>query len=408
MAYQGHYAPFLCSTVVRYYMTFSSTSQPDQLGLYIHIPFCRQACYYCNFHFSTNLAYKSSLMACLKREIILRKYAFDKLYVGSIYIGGGTPSVLDTEELESLICTVFANFSMDVPTLEVTLEANPDDVTLSKALAWKQMGINRLSLGIQSFDNHILRHLNRKYDGHVAKQSIVLARQAQFDNINLDLIYGIPCATTSDFASDLKVALDFFPEHLSLYGLTIESKTVFGHWKQQGKYSEVPEEMAIEQFNLAQKICRSHGYIHYEISNFCRSGRFSKHNTNCWKQGMYLGIGPGAHSYDGSKRGWNIANNALYMKSIQQDQIPYNSEVLTLEDHVNEYILTRLRTCWGCDLIWIDTVYGVNLWQLKYRYIDELVTNHFVQLAGNKLYLTDSGMLIADTIAQNLFIEKGA
>lgn len=387
-------------------MTFSSTNQPGPFGLYIHIPFCRQACYYCNFHFSTNLAYKSSLIACLKKELILRKYAFDKLYVGSVYIGGGTPSLLDMEELESLMRVVFDNFSLSASALEITLEANPDDITLSKALAWKQMGINRLSLGIQSFDNHILQHLNRKYDGNVAKQSIVLARQAQFDNINLDLIYGIPCATTSDFESDLKVALDFFPEHLSLYCLTIEPKTVFGHWKQQGKYSEAPEEMVIEQFNLLRKMCKIHGYIHYEISNFCKSDYFSKHNTNYWKQGMYLGIGPGAHSYDGKQRGWNIANNALYMKSLQQDKIPYDSEVLTLEDHVNEYILTRLRTCWGCDLTWIDAVYGVNLWQIKYHYIDELMANHFVRLADNKLYLTDAGMLIADTIAQNLFIEK--
>lgn len=330
------------------------------MGIYIHIPFCKQACYYCNFHFSTNLQYKQVLLDCIGRELLLQKQYIPHMPISSIYFGGGTPSLLSLVEVENLLNVIFAHFPVESG-VEITLEANPDDVNLDKLKGWYALGINRLSIGIQSFNDHVLRYMHRVHDSKTAKRSIQLARQAQFNNLNIDLIYASACSTIWDWQADLKQAFLLEPEHISAYCLTIEPKTVFGYWQEQNKLIEQSEELVVKQFELLLAMCYTKGYIHYEVSNFCKPEKFSKHNVNYWKKGVYLGVGPGAHSYNGIQRQWNIANNALYVKALQQGNLPYTAELLTLENHINEYIMTSLRTCWGCDFDWLYQNYAVDL-----------------------------------------------
>lgn len=320
-------------------------SKEPSAGIYLHIPFCKQACHYCNFHFSTNLQLKSLVVESMLKELALRQdYLGSDHNIASIYFGGGTPSVLTLLEVEKLLSGVFKYFSI-AKDVEITLEGNPDDLTLEKLQGFWNMGINRLSIGVQSFNDQTLRSMNRAHTSILAQQSIVWARQAQFNNINIDLIYATPGTTTCNWQADLTQALLLEPEHISTYCLTIEPKTAFGHWHKQGKITETCEEIAVSQFELAIERFSKNGYIHYEISSFCKPTKFSRHNINYWKAGKYLGIGPGAHGYNGVQRHWNISNNPLYVQSIQNGKLPHTAEILTIANHVNEYIMTSIRTC---------------------------------------------------------------
>lgn len=385
-------------------MRFIKQAEQAHAGIYLHVPFCKQACHYCNFHFSTNLQQKALVLDSMTKEIILRQNYLQGMPIASIYFGGGTPSLLTFKEIEHLLNQVLQSFTL-VPGAEITLEANPDDLTVEKLKQWHTMGINRLSIGIQSFNDEILRYMNRVHTSHMAQKSLVWADVAGFTNLNIDLMYAIPGTTTLDWYNDVTKALSFEPAHISAYCLTIKPKTVFGYWHKQGKVIEIDEAISAEQFELVSETCTKKGYIHYEISNFCKPEQYARHNTNYWKAGPYIGIGPGAHGYNGLQRQWNVANNARYAQAIQQGLLPYTEETLTQANHINEYIMTTIRTCWGCDLAWLHATYGIDVMSIHKDYLAKITFLKLADLIGSRLYLTNSGKLIADSIASDLFVD---
>jgi oxygen-independent coproporphyrinogen-3 oxidase len=374
-------------------------------GIYMHIPFCKQACHYCDFHFSTNTRLKEQMIAAIGRELALQKDYLAKHPITSIYLGGGTPSILTVQEIERLLLQVKQFFAVSAQA-EITLEANPDDINLDKLLALKSVGINRLSIGIQAFQDTLLKFLHRAHDSQKAIHSINLAVKAGFERFNIDLIYGIPGQTNAMWQQDLAIVTSLGLPHLSAYCLTIEKNTVFGHWQQQGSLKPVDEETAAVHFELLVDTLQAYGYEHYEVSNFCLPGQYARHNTNYWKQGKYLGVGPSAHSYNGTSRQQNIANNVRYMRSIQQDIVPYTVEKLQVQDHINEYIMLSLRTQWGCDLDLLKNRYQYDLQEEKNDYLVSLIKCGLGRLQGNILVLTTAGKLLADKIALDLFIAK--
>lgn len=372
-------------------------------GIYLHIPFCKQACHYCDFHFSTNVRHKEAMLQAMAQELRLRRHYMGNVSVSSIYLGGGTPSLLSGVAVEGLLGQVTQLFNCQEP-LEVTLEANPDDITLDKLAAWRAAGINRLSIGIQSFQDDVLTYLHRAHNSQQALASVALARKVGFDNLSIDLMYALPGVNQAMWEHDLATAMALHPPHVSAYCLTIEKKTAFGRWQQQGKLKAVTEEVAAEQFETLVAVLTEHQYEHYEVSNFSQPGCYARHNTNYWKRGSYLGIGPGAHSYDGQTRQQNVAHNGRYVTSLQQGTIPCTVEVLSRADHINEYIMTGLRTQWGCDLSWLKAEYGYDLQENMATYLQELSDRKLAVLQGHTLCLTNQGKLLADRIAADLFV----
>ena len=372
-------------------------------GIYIHIPFCRQACHYCDFHFSTNTKLKGQMLQALVQELKLQQDYLGQTKVTSIYFGGGTPSLLAVAELEALLTHINHLFPL-AEQVEITLEANPDDLGLAKLQGLRAAGINRLSIGIQTFQDELLHYLNRVHGSAQAMASVELARQAGFDNLSIDLIYAIPGQTDEMWAQDLAIAMQLQPTHLAAYCLTIEQNTVFGHWLRKGKLQAVVDEVAARQFELLVEVLVAHHYEHYEISNFSLPRYHARHNTNYWKQGSYLGVGPGAHSYNGSTRQHNIAHNQHYIQSIQQGIVPSTLEVLQRQDHINEYIMTHLRTQWGCDIAWLKAHYQYDLLEEQGAYLCQLIHQHLAWLQGDVLRLTTQGRLLADKIASDLFV----
>lgn len=372
-------------------------------GIYIHIPFCKQACHYCDFHFSTYTKLKAPLLQALAHELVLQQDYLENSQVNSIYFGGGTPSMLEVSEIETLLIQISKYFCLSKQA-EITLEANPDDITLDKLIALKGIGINRLSMGVQTFQDPLLSFLHRVHDRAKALKSIDLVLEAGFANFSIDLIYGIPGQTEAMWQEDLLLSTSFGLPHIAAYCLTIETKTVFGRWQQQGKLQPIDEETAARQFECLVDTLLSHQYEHYEISNFCLPGRYAQHNSHYWKQGKYLGIGPSAHSYNGISRHYNIAKNHLYLQSIQQDTLPRTLEVLDRKNHTNEYIMTSLRTQWGCDINLLHITYQYDIQQTKSAYLVALVDQGLATLQNNTLVLTTRGKLLADQIALDLFV----
>ena len=373
-------------------------------GLYIHIPFCKQACHYCDFHFSTSLRSKTSMLPAIAQELQLQQAYLAQAPVTSIYLGGGTPSLLTSTELAGLLEAASRHFAL-YEGLEITLEANPDDITLDKLRAWKQIGINRLSIGIQSFHDAVLRRMNRAHTSREALASVALALQVGFDNLSIDLMYATPGLSLAMWEADLTKAMALRPMHIAAYCLTIEKNTAFGRWHQQGKLQAVAEEAAAQQFNMLVDVLLAHNYEHYEVSNFCQPGCYAQHNTNYWKQGSYLGVGPGAHSYNGTTRQHNVRHNLRYIASIEQGVVPCTVETLSRQDHINEYLMTSLRTQWGCDLARLQQQYGHDLRQAATTYIEQLVTRRLATFQGSHLVLTHAGKLLADKIAADLFVD---
>ena len=372
-------------------------------GIYVHIPFCKQACHYCDFHFSTHTRLKAPMLQAMARELLLRKDYLGTAQVKSLYLGGGTPSLLEVALLEALLTRIHQHFPLQ-EAVEVTLEANPDDITLAKLQAWKALGINRLSIGVQSFQDSVLRYLNRVHDSHSAIASVALAQKAGFDNLSIDLMYAIPAASPTMWEADLATALQLQPTHVAAYCLTIEKNTVFGRWRERGRLKVVAEEVAARQFETLVEAMTTHHYEHYEVSNFSLPGRYAQHNTNYWKQGHYLGLGPGAHSYDGETRQYNVAHNQRYIDSLQQGIVPCTVELLTPQDHINEYVMTRVRTQWGCDMAWLKAAYGYDLQQTQSTYLERLLDHKLAVINGHQLLLTRQGKLLADQIAADLFV----
>ncbi|MEY4432575.1 MAG: hypothetical protein RLZZ44_705, partial [Bacteroidota bacterium] len=330
-------------------------------GIYIHIPFCKQACHYCDFHFSTSMKKKEEMVLALAKELQLRKDEF-QFEVGfpcieTIYFGGGTPSVLTVDEIQLLIDTVRQNYPVS-QNPEITLEANPDDLSEDNLKAFAAIGINRLSIGIQSFFEEDLKLMHRAHNSIQAKKCLELATR-YFDNISLDLIYGIPGMTNERWQQNIETALSFGIPHISSYVLTVEPKTALDKLIQTGKIASPEDEVAQEHFMILVETLEANDFVHYELSNFGKKNYFSRNNSAYWLGKKYLGIGPSAHSYDGVSRSWNISNNALYLKSIEKSELPNEVEKLTLQDRFNESIMTGIRTIWGVSLVRIEQEFGV-------------------------------------------------
>jgi oxygen-independent coproporphyrinogen-3 oxidase len=374
-------------------------------GIYFHIPFCKQACHYCDFHFSTNQEKKGEMVGALVRELELQKSYLEGESVETVYFGGGTPSLLSVAEIETLLQAVAKNFTR-LPAGEITLEANPDDLDAEKLVALRAAGVNRLSIGIQSFDDQVLHFLHRAHSASAAQQCLEQARAAGFNNISLDLIYAIPGQPLETWLENIRRALSFAPEHISSYSLTIEEKTAFGKWAATGKLKAVEDDLAAAQLEMLVEMLDAAGYEQYEVSNFARPGYYSRHNSSYWQQKKYLGIGPSAHSYDGQSRQYNVANNHVYLRGLQEDKIPFTLEALTPEDVINEYLLTTLRTSWGADLRKLRQELQYDLQALHGPYLNTLFAENLAIVSGDTLRLTRRGKMLADKIAADLFATK--
>ena len=371
-------------------------------GIYLHIPFCKQACNYCNFHFSTSLKMKASFVDALVTEIELRKSVFEQQTINSIYFGGGTPSLLSEEDLNRIFETLFTSFRVS-PLAEITLEANPDDLSPEKIQVLKKTPINRLSIGIQSFRDEDLRFMKRAHNAKEALSSIKSCKQAGFTNLSVDLIYGTPGMDTSAWLENLNIAFDLDIPHISSYALTVEPNTELHHQILHQKVSNVDENQSAAQFELLTSQMKRNGYEQYEISNFCKPGAYSKHNSSYWKKDMYLGLGPSAHSFYDNKRLWNVSNNTKYVKSLAQNLLPLQEEVLSLEDRYNEYVMTSLRTKWGCSIAEIETNFSSELAAYFRNEIELYVSTENVLVKKEVYYLSEKGKLLADKIASDLF-----
>lgn len=372
-------------------------------GIYLHIPFCKQACHYCNFHFSTSLHYKPELVAALQEEARLaaEKFPFPAgEAVHTIYFGGGTPSLLTLSELTQLLAAVRGHFNVD-PDAEITLEVNPDDISEERLKEWRDAGINRLSIGVQSFFEEELRWMNR---AHTAKQALGQVKKAReyFNNITIDLIYGGPGLSDEQWHQDLEQAKALNIPHLSCYALTVEPQTPLNKMIRTGKVPDVDPDKQSRHFLYLMQWAKENGYEHYEISNFARPGYRSRHNSAYWQGKSYIGLGPSAHSFDGKSRWWNIANNQAYIRSLQQGIIPFEKEELTGVQQLNERIMIALRTADGLDLFNIPSLEKTQLLKAAQRHID---AGHLVA-QDNNLRLTDEGRLLADGIAADLFFEE--
>ena len=371
-------------------------------GIYIHIPFCKQACYYCNFYFSTSLKKKKELLECLIREIELRKDELHGDIIETIYFGGGTPSLLTKEEIEKILTAVYANFKV-VQNPEITLEANPDDLSEAKIIALSKTPINRLSIGIQSFFEYDLKLMNRAHNVEEAKQSLEIATK-YFKNISVDLIYGIPDCSNKQWLENIHIALSYGVPHISSYALTVEPDTALQRFIKKGIIKNVDDDKAEEQFVILTDELKKAGFIHYELSNFGKTGYFSKNNSSYWLGKSYLGIGPAAHSFHGKQRSWNIQNNAIYVKKITQNKLPIQREILSNTDRYNEYVMTGLRTIWGVSLEKVKKDFGENY--LKYLQLQskKFIEQDLLYIENKTLKTTKKGKFLSDGLAADLFM----
>jgi oxygen-independent coproporphyrinogen-3 oxidase len=372
-------------------------------GIYIHIPFCRQACLYCNFHFSTSLRFKNDLINALLKEIALTPFYNNKNAIETVYFGGGTPSLLPTTQLKTVLDALQQKFTIS-DTAEITLEANPDDISAPRLTTWRKMGINRLSIGVQSFFEEDLRWMNRAHHAEQSVNSIHQAQEAGFDDLTIDLIYGSPGLSDEKWEQNVKKAIALGIPHLSCYALTVEPKTALHHMIAKKKMPDTDAEQQAGQFMQLTGWLQEAGYEHYEISNFSIPGKRSRHNTSYWQGKSYYGFGPSAHSFNGTDtRSWNIANNTLYIQSLAQNIVPSEKEKLTITQRLNEYIMTSLRRMEGADLSHIRKEFGADFAERVLSSAQRYINNGKLIRKDNKLILTNTGKLFADGIAADLF-----
>ncbi len=370
-------------------------------GIYIHIPFCKQRCSYCDFHFSTNLNYKSELVEMISKELILRKNEITEP-IETIYFGGGTPSLLDLNELNLIFETIYKNYSLEARP-EITLEANPDDLTEAKIKEFRSTPVNRFSIGIQSFFDEDLQLMNRAHNSAEAISSVKFAQDNGFENITIDLIYGGQITSDEMWQKNLETALGLNVPHISSYALTVESKTELKLKIEKGKIENIDENKQERHFKMLCKTLSDNEFVQYEISNFGKEGFFSKHNSNYWKGKSYLGIGPSAHSFDGEKRSWNVANNSVYIKQLREDKIPNEIEILSNNERFNELIMICLRTIYGIDLNQIQHNFQEEFYNDLIKEIQPFLKDNLIQQKENTLTLTEKGRFLADGIASALF-----
>lgn len=371
-------------------------------GIYLHIPFCKQKCSYCDFHFSTTFhAYREKMIKSLVQELITRKETLQDEPIKTIYFGGGTPSLLTEMELSELITTVYDHYQV-ISSPEITLEANPDDIDEEKVKHWKKAGVNRLSIGLQSFNPTVMQWMNRAHSVEQSLACIPIAQQAGITNISIDLIYGLPDLTMEAWENEIETALKLGVQHISAYCLTIEDKTALASWVKSKKINAPSNELQALQFQLLQEKLIKAGFDHYEISNFGLPDFYSRHNSSYWKGDKYIGIGPSAHSFDGTHRSWNIANNTRYIKGIESNQPEYDFEKLTPENKFNELLLVGLRTKWGVDLTQLASILPLPM--AFTETLNSFILKGWVEQTGNEICLTQDGKSWADKIAEDLFI----
>ncbi|RAJ29767.1 radical SAM family heme chaperone HemW [Pedobacter cryoconitis] len=372
-------------------------------GIYIHIPFCKQACNYCDFHFSTSLQHVDEMTDAICKEILLKKSRIADEHIGSIYFGGGTPSLLPEKSLAKIFDTLTSNFSIAADA-EITIETNPDDLDAKKIAQLRQLPVNRFSIGIQSFFNDDLLWMNRAHTSNEAETCIKRSQDAGFENLSIDLIYGFPLLTDEKWLSNINKAISLQTPHISAYSLTVEPKTALAAAIKKGKQIPVNDEQSAAQFiTLTEKLAIA-GFDHYEISNYSLPGRHAVHNTNYWRGIPYLGIGPSAHGFNGNVRYLNIANNAKYMQQLALGKLAETIEELDIYDRFNEYIMTSLRTMWGTDLQKIGNEFGKLFLEDTLKNIVPFLQRDWLKNENNRLILTPDGKLFADYIASELFL----
>ncbi len=373
----------------------------DMAGIYIHIPFCKQKCSYCDFHFSTTHTLLNPLVESLKRELQMRKEELKQAEINAIYFGGGTPSLLNASVIHELIETVYAHYKV-VPNPEITLEANPDDLNKPYIQALSKTSVNRLSIGIQSFRESDLLLMNRAHSSQEAMECLDLA-SSYFDNYSLDLIYGIPNLSAKAWQENIEKALYFSPAHISAYALTVSPKTLLEYEIKHGKRPPLDDDIAFEHFNILRELLLSKGYEHYEISNFALAGKWAVNNTAYWQGKEYLGIGPSAHSYVNGNRSWNISNNVKYLDAIEKNQLPNTVEKLSKWDRYNEYVMTGLRTQWGISLEHIESEFGKEALEFLHNESADFIKDCFLLLKDEQLKIHETKLFYADGIASQLF-----
>ena len=371
-------------------------------GIYIHIPFCKQACHYCDFHFSTSMKKKDEMVLALVKEIELRKGESQYEIIETIYFGGGTPSVLTIDDIQFLINSVYEHYHV-VENPEITLEANPDDLDNEIIIQYANSPINRLSIGVQSFFEDDLELMNRAHNSEEAKKCLEFATQ-YFDNISIDLIYGMPNMSNEKWLQNIETALSFNIPHISSYALTVEPKTALYKMIKSGAIPTLDDDLAQQHFHILIDKLQENGFVHYELSNFGKPDFFSKNNTAYWLGKKYIGIGPSAHSYNGESRSWNIANNSLYLKAIAENKLPSETEILSKTDQYNEYIMTGLRTIWGVSLERIETEFGTKYLDYLHQQVEKYISDHLLEIENNVLKTTKKGKFLSDGIASDLFL----
>ena len=374
-------------------------------GIYIHVPFCRHKCNYCNFYSLASTRYLDQVASAIISELNQRRDYLAGQNVETIYFGGGTPSILSTEIIELILQAVFSGYTI-TNGVEITLEANPDDLSPEKLVNLKKAGINRLSIGIQSFRQEDLKFLGRTHSSSQVKKCILDSQKAGFDNLSIDLIYGIPTLTEQEWEENLKRAFDLDIPHISAYSLTVVEKTPLEFLIRKGKMKPVDEDLSLSHYRTLCRMMSEHGYEHYEISNFCLPDEYSRHNTAYWQGKHYLGIGPSAHSYNGDSRSWNVANLTSYIASVQAGKVESEKEILSKVTQLNEYIMTSLRTQWGCDLNIIRSNFGEMNATLLLEKANHFLESNQMICQSEKLILTPEGRLFADGIAATLFEEE--
>lgn len=371
-------------------------------GIYLHIPFCNKACIYCDFHFSTSLAHKDEMVKALAKEISLREDYLESNSIKHIYFGGGTPSLLSSNELDFIFQKIYGQYNV-IPDAEVTLEANPDDLGKEKLQELAKSAVNRLSIGIQSFDEEDLKLMNRSHNLQQAKDCVPMARAAGITNISIDLIYGIPGRDLNHWKRQLDEALQLDVPHISAYALTVERETVLENWIRKGRLVAPSEEDMAEQYQWLVSTLNKNGYEQYEVSNFAKKGFRAKHNSSYWSGAHYLGIGPSAHSFDGHSRQWNVSNNYLYLSAINENEVPAEKEILSQADQFNEMIMTSLRRIEGIDLARIDERFGVDFTSFLQKEAQPLLKEGKLREENNQLFIPAEFRFYSDGIASGLF-----
>lgn len=373
------------------------------MHLYLHIPFCKQACHYCDFHFSTSLQRKDDMVNAIVREIGMRKGELPQLPLETIYFGGGTPSLLNAAELGKIFDSIQEHFDIR-SNAEITLEANPDDLTDAKINELRHSPVNRLSIGIQSFRDSDLKLMNRAHNAKEAERSVKASQDAGLSNITADLIYALPDQSLNDWRENIHKLIALEVPHLSSYCLTVEPKTALAKFVSEGKVRTVPDQTAADHFSVLTEETAKAGFEHYEISNFAKEGFIAVHNSSYWKGEPYLGVGPSAHSFNGTARRWNVSNNALYLKHIFAGENAWQEEVLSANERYNEFVMTGLRTKWGVNVNSVEQIFGSDFRKHLLQSAEEHLKAGRIRMENEVLTLTAEGKFLADGIASDLFV----